>query len=91
MMCAHLLKRHKGKQAEKISVIGGYLHRIQNGYGATLNWVLSHKRSVLAILFATIGLNIYLYIAIPKHFSLNKIQAVYLALFVPTKAFHSKQ
>ncbi|MEY1028811.1 multidrug efflux RND transporter permease subunit MdtC [Providencia stuartii] len=68
MMCAHLLKRHKGKQAEKISVIGGYLHRIQNGYGATLNWVLSHKRSVLAILFATIGLNIYLYIAIPKTF-----------------------
>ncbi|HGW8392384.1 TPA: efflux RND transporter permease subunit, partial [Providencia stuartii] len=68
MMCAHLLKRHKGKQAEKTSVIGGYLHRIQNGYGATLNWVLSHKRSVLAILFATIGLNIYLYIAIPKTF-----------------------
>ncbi len=27
-----------------------------------------HRRSVLAVLFATIGLNVYLYITVPKTF-----------------------
>lgn len=67
MMCAHLLKKRIIK-TDKPNSTHRYLQRIQESYGVTLNWVLSHKRSVLAILFATIGLNIYLYIAIPKTF-----------------------
>ncbi|MBP6122252.1 MULTISPECIES: multidrug efflux RND transporter permease subunit MdtC [Providencia] len=68
MMCAYLLKKRGTKTKAKNRGFGRVLMRIQESYGVTLNWVLSHRRSVLAILFVTIGLNIYLYIAIPKAF-----------------------
>lgn len=68
MMCAYLLKKRDTKKADKLSRTGRLFQRLQESYGVTLDWVLSHKRSVLAILFATIGLNIYLYISIPKAF-----------------------
>ena len=34
----------------------------------TLDWALHHPRTMLLLLFATIGLNIYLYVVIPKGF-----------------------
>ncbi|MEX6157943.1 multidrug efflux RND transporter permease subunit MdtC [Providencia manganoxydans] len=68
MMCAYLLKKRDIKKTDKQGITARCLLRAQQSYGLILNWVLSHKRSVLAILFATIGLNIYLYIAIPKTF-----------------------
>lgn len=68
MMCAHLLKKRIIKSPEQQPNHGRFFHRIQQGYSVTLNWMLSHKRTVLAVLFATIGLNIYLYVVIPKAF-----------------------
>ncbi|HHR5880936.1 TPA: multidrug efflux RND transporter permease subunit MdtC [Providencia alcalifaciens] len=67
MMCAHLLKK-RGAANTKQRGFGRVLIRLQESYGVTLNWVLSHRRSVLAVLIAAIGLNVYLYISIPKAF-----------------------
>ncbi|EKT56343.1 multidrug efflux RND transporter permease subunit MdtC [Providencia sneebia] len=68
MMCAYLLKRQVLKKDAKTKGMALFMQKIQKGYGVTLDWMLSHRKSVLAILFATIGLNIYLYISIPKTF-----------------------
>ncbi|MFA7437454.1 efflux RND transporter permease subunit [Castellaniella sp.] len=43
-------------------------HVSQQGYARSLRWSLDHGRLVLLILLATIGLNVYLYIDIPKGF-----------------------
>lgn len=67
MMCAHLLKK-RGAANTKQRGFGRVLIRLQESYAVTLNWVLSHRRSVLAVLIAAIGLNVYLYISIPKAF-----------------------
>lgn len=67
MMCAHLLKK-RGAANTKQRGFGRALIRLQESYGVMLNWVLSHRRSVLAVLIAAIGLNVYLYISIPKAF-----------------------
>lgn len=68
MMCAYLLKKSKKFSIHKIRGFGRLLLKIQQSYGVTLNWVLAHQRNVLLVLLATIGLNIYLYISIPKTF-----------------------
>ncbi len=38
------------------------------GYERSLGWVLRHPLPIVAILLATIGLNIYLYVIVPKGF-----------------------
>uniref|UniRef100_A0A3B0MAM5 Multidrug resistance protein MdtC n=1 Tax=Arsenophonus endosymbiont of Trialeurodes vaporariorum TaxID=235567 RepID=A0A3B0MAM5_9GAMM len=68
MMCAYLLKESKKFSTYKIRGFGRLLLKIQQSYIVTLNWVLTHQRNVLLVLLATIGLNIYLYISIPKTF-----------------------
>src|SRR5205823_2507934 len=67
MMCAHLLKEQKTH---------GWMYRtseraftaIVNGYGRLLNTVLNHAFITLLILVATIALNVYLFIRVPKGF-----------------------
>ena len=67
MMCAHLLREH-GEH--------GWLYRtsergftaVINGYGRTLNFVLRHAFVTLTVLLATIALNVYLFIHVPKGF-----------------------
>lgn len=68
MMCAYLLKKRGKNSNAKHRGFGRILLWVQERYGIALNWVLNHRRSVLAILFATIGLNVYLYITVPKAF-----------------------
>jgi len=66
-MCAHLLKRHESH---------GWLYRtsekgfnwIISIYGKSLSVVLRHSAITLAVLVATVGLNVYLYIRVPKGF-----------------------
>ena len=41
---------------------------MQRGYERTLGWALLHPRLIVTILLATIGLNIWLYIIVPKGF-----------------------
>jgi multidrug efflux pump len=67
MMCAYLLKEHESH---------GWMYRtsergfnwIVGLYGSTLSRVLRHPTLTLGVLAATIGLNVYLFIHVPKGF-----------------------
>ena len=68
MMCAYLLRHQPTRAQRRIRGFGKMLLALQQGYGRSLNWVLGHSRWVLAIFFATIALNVWLYVSIPKTF-----------------------
>jgi multidrug efflux pump len=67
MMCAYLLKEHESH---------GWMYRtsergfnwIVSLYARTLARVLQHPAITLGVLFATIGLNVYLFVHVPKGF-----------------------
>ena len=67
MMCAYFLKTHESH---------GWLYRkseqafdaVVRGYGKTLSGVLRFPAITLGVLLATIALNVYLYIYVPKGF-----------------------
>jgi multidrug efflux pump len=69
MMCAVLLRPES--QGDH-----GRLHRaserafdaLVSGYERSLGWVLRHRPAMLVLTLATIGLNVYLYVAVPKGF-----------------------
>ena len=41
---------------------------VRQGYERSLAWSLDHARTMLVLLLATVALNVYLYIVIPKGF-----------------------
>ena len=69
MMCSLLLQRTAQRTSSRF---GGAFERgfsrLRGGYERTLDWALRHPRVMMLLLFATVGLNIYLYVAIPKGF-----------------------
>jgi len=70
MMCAYLLRepdpdRRPGRLARAFEA--GF-DRLLGAYRASLDWALSAKPLILLILVAVIGLNVYLYAAVPKGF-----------------------
>jgi multidrug efflux pump len=70
MMCSRLLNEpHERKQEGRFA---RWLERgfqaMQRGYERTLGWSLRHPRLILLVLIATIGLNVWLYVIIPKGF-----------------------
>ncbi|WCM21171.1 efflux RND transporter permease subunit [Paraburkholderia bryophila] len=70
MMCSRLLREpHEQKEEGRFAQ---WLERgfasMQRGYERTLGWALLHPRLIVAILIATIGLNVWLYIIVPKGF-----------------------
>nr|WP_249213168.1 MULTISPECIES: multidrug efflux RND transporter permease subunit MdtC [unclassified Tatumella] len=67
MMCARLLS-NSGPQQQRISLFRRIIDRLQAGYGRSLVWVLQHQKLTLGLLLATFGLNIVLFISIPKTF-----------------------
>ncbi len=46
---------------------GGF-KRMNRGYQGALGWVLQHQLLILAIVLITVGVNVYLYIIVPKGF-----------------------
>ncbi len=70
MMCSRLLRDAHPKQEE--GRLARWLEQrftqLQNGYARTLDWALLHPLLIVTLLLATIGLNGYLYTAIPKGF-----------------------
>lgn len=68
MMCGWLLKNKPQHNPNRNRGFGRVLVAMQQGYGRSLKWVLSHARLVGLALIATIALNVWLYIAIPKTF-----------------------
>ncbi len=69
MMCSRLLEAHRGGAPSRFAKgFDRRFERLRGGYVRSLDWALHHPRLVLVILFATIGLNFYLYVIIPKGF-----------------------
>ncbi|WP_331345143.1 efflux RND transporter permease subunit [Cellvibrio sp. UBA7661] len=64
-LCGQLLKAEPKSAAQKEQQ-PGIFDDIKQGYAVALDWALRHSRIVMLILAAVIGINIYLYIAIPK-------------------------
>jgi multidrug efflux pump len=65
MLCALFLKTDRPRGPEGRPNL---FERLRIGYGHTLTWALRHSFLVLAIFIATIGLNVYLFYAVPKGF-----------------------
>ncbi|MBL7634029.1 MULTISPECIES: multidrug efflux RND transporter permease subunit MdtC [Atlantibacter] len=68
MMCGWLLKASQPQSQPRKRGVGRLLTALQEGYAKSLQWVLRHTKLVGVVLLATIALNIWLYIAIPKTF-----------------------
>jgi len=69
MMCAMLLKRTPHDRRGRFNrAAEWFFSAMLRGYERTLGWALNHPRFIMAILLATIGLNVYLYVIIPKGF-----------------------
>jgi multidrug efflux pump len=66
MMCGWLLRNSDKPQHNR--GIGRILNAMQQGYARSLKWALNHARLVGCVLLATIALNVWLYITIPKTF-----------------------
>jgi multidrug efflux pump len=69
MMCSLLLKREDGRRPRRFAAAfeRGF-EGLRRGYENSLGWALHHPQIMMAILYATICLNVYLYIVIPKGF-----------------------
>ncbi|KTS36721.1 multidrug efflux RND transporter permease subunit MdtC [Pantoea dispersa] len=68
MMCAYLLKPQAKRSQPRTHGFGRVLLAVQQGYARSLGWVLNHAIWVLLLLLGTVGLTIWLFIAIPKTF-----------------------
>ncbi|MDP4003905.1 efflux RND transporter permease subunit [Methylobacterium sp. NEAU K] len=74
MMCARLLRAEGHARAAGhrpnllIRMLEGGFSRLLDAYARTLSVALAHPRLVLLSLLATVGLNVYLYVIVPKGF-----------------------
>jgi multidrug efflux pump len=69
MMCALLLRRprHEGQSRfGRVSEAG--FAWLSGGYDRSLSWALRHPLLVIIVLAATLGLNAYLFVVVPKGF-----------------------
>ena len=66
MMCARLLKQQEKSVLHRRSEL--IFETVRAGYGKSLGWALRHPLLIVVLLAAAIGLNVYLYIVIPKGF-----------------------
>jgi multidrug efflux pump len=69
MMCARLLRAESTRQH------GRFYHASERAFNAvlrryqvSLDWALAHGRFMMLLLLATVGLNIYLFVIVPKGF-----------------------
>jgi multidrug efflux pump len=73
MMCSRLLRRESERKPGRSSAIfERHFQSWRQGYERTLAWALDHPRLMLLFLLATICLNVYLYVVIPKGFFPNQ-------------------
>ncbi|MEN2394085.1 efflux RND transporter permease subunit [Pseudomonas halotolerans] len=69
MLCARWLKPHVPGQENRLQRWSRRLNeRMVRGYARSLDWVLRHRRLTLLSLLVTIGVNIALYVVVPKTF-----------------------
>ena len=69
MMCSRLLGRDSDRKPNWLArAFERNFQRLREGYERTLSWALDHRRVMMVFLVATVCLNVYLYIVIPKGF-----------------------
>ena len=69
MMCARLLRPKPERAATGLAAFGERMFAgFVRGYGRSLGWALRHGPLVMLVLLATVCLNVYLYVVIPKGF-----------------------
>jgi multidrug efflux pump len=69
MMCARLLRLEAGHRLTRFGrAFERGFNALRGGYERSLGWALDHRRTMLLVLLVTVGLNVYLYIAVPKGF-----------------------
>jgi multidrug efflux pump len=69
MMCARLLRRRDEQRHGRIyRASEGVFDATHALYARTLGWVLRHQLLVLGVTLATIALNVYLFVKVPKGF-----------------------
>ena len=68
MMAARLLRTRPANPGAKPANPNGLIARAVETYRVSLAWVLRHGFLMILVLIGIIGLNVYLYIAIPKTF-----------------------
>lgn len=69
MMCAWLLKPHSQKKPGFVSRLFDKSFKwVLHGYEVSLNWALHMRWLIMLILVAVIGMNVYLFVKIPKGF-----------------------
>jgi len=67
MMCAHLLRGHE-THGRIYQVSENAFNWVVTQYGKALTVVLRHSFVTLLVLIATVGLNVYLFVRVPKGF-----------------------
>jgi multidrug efflux pump len=69
MMCSLLLRPERDRVPSRFAkAFDRGFEQWRDSYAKTLAWALRHRRIMIATLVATIGLNVYLYVVIPKGF-----------------------
>ncbi len=69
MMCSLLLQRPEHRRPSRFAAaFDRGFERLRGGYVRSLDWALNHRRVMMLLLLATIALNGYLYVVIPKGF-----------------------
>ena len=66
-MCAHLIRRHES-HGRLYQISERAFQWVVDAYGRSLSIALRYSAITLAVLLATIALNVYLYIRVPKGF-----------------------
>ena len=69
MMCARLLRHEPERRRGRLyHASERWFATMLRGYEKTLGWALRHAWLMIVVLVATIGLNVYLYVNVPKGF-----------------------
>src|SRR5690606_18668049 len=69
MLCARCLKPHVPGQENRLQRWSQRVNdRMVAGYDRSLGWALKHRRLTVLTLLITVGVNIALYIVVPKTF-----------------------
>jgi multidrug efflux pump len=66
-MCAWILSSNQEKQEEE-NRYTRLVQQVKQKYASSLNWVLNHPALMLTVTIATLFLNIYLFVIVPKGF-----------------------
>lgn len=68
MLCARWLKPEPPRETHQPGRLQAMGARVMRGYASSLDWALRHSLLMLISLFATIALNVFLFVSIPKTF-----------------------